>query len=86
MSQTRGGQGPRILAMDGPAGAGKSTVARLTAERLGFMVLDTGAMYRAVTVACRRRGIDLGDGAACALVGSDCDPLGPSPFSRSFSS
>jgi CMP/dCMP kinase len=53
-----------IIAIDGPAGAGKSTVARALAERLGFRYLDTGAMYRAVTWLAMQRGIELGDGAA----------------------
>jgi cytidylate kinase len=48
-----------IVAIDGPAGAGKSTVARLLAERLGFSYLDTGAMYRALTWLARRRGLPL---------------------------
>ncbi len=48
-----------IVAIDGPAGAGKSTVARLLAERLGFRYLDTGAMYRALTWLARRRGVAL---------------------------
>jgi CMP/dCMP kinase len=48
-----------IVAIDGPAGAGKSTVARLLAERLGFSYLDTGAMYRALTWLARRRGVAL---------------------------
>ena len=51
-----------IVAIDGPAGAGKSTVARALAERLGFRYLDTGAMYRAVTWLAMQRGLDLGDG------------------------
>jgi cytidylate kinase len=50
-----------IVAIDGPAGAGKSTVARLLAERLGFRYLDTGAMYRALTWLALERGIPLGD-------------------------
>jgi len=50
-----------IVAIDGPAGAGKSTVARALAERLGFRYLDTGAMYRAVTWLGMQRGLDLGD-------------------------
>ena len=49
-----------IVAIDGPAGAGKSTVARALAERLGFRYLDTGAMYRAVTWLAMQRGVDLG--------------------------
>ena len=48
-----------IVAIDGPAGAGKSTVARLLAERLGFRYLDTGAMYRALTWLARQRGVAL---------------------------
>ena len=51
-----------IVAIDGPAGAGKSTVARLLAERLGFRYLDTGAMYRALTWLALTRGLPLGDG------------------------
>ena len=53
-----------IVAIDGPAGAGKSTVARGLAARLGFRYLDTGAMYRSLTWLALRRGIDLGDGPA----------------------
>ena len=59
-----------IVAIDGPAGAGKSTVARLLAERLGFRYLDTGAMYRALTWLARRRGVALdlaGELAALAV-------------------
>jgi cytidylate kinase len=51
----------RVIAIDGPAGSGKSTVARKLAERLGLRYLDTGAMYRAVTFAALRRNIDPGD-------------------------
>ena len=50
-----------IVAIDGPAGAGKSTVARRLAERLGFRYLDTGAMYRALTWLALRRELDLED-------------------------
>jgi cytidylate kinase len=52
-----------IVAIDGPAGAGKSTVARRLAERLGFRYLDTGAMYRALTWLAMQRGLPLGEGA-----------------------
>src|SRR5690349_15306845 len=48
-----------IVAIDGPAGAGKSTVARALADRLGFRYLDTGAMYRALTWLAMQRGLDL---------------------------
>jgi cytidylate kinase/pantoate ligase/cytidylate kinase len=47
-----------IVTIDGPAGAGKSTIARGVARRLGFHFLDTGAMYRAVALAALRRGLD----------------------------
>ena len=50
-----------IVTIDGPAGSGKSTAARMLADRLGFEFLDTGAMYRAVALALTRRGIDLAD-------------------------
>ena len=55
-----------IVAIDGPAGAGKSTVARRLAERLGFRYLDTGAMYRAVTWLAMQRGVDLSDAGKLA--------------------
>jgi cytidylate kinase len=51
----------RVIAIDGPAGSGKSTVARAVAQRLGLDYLDTGAMYRSVAFACLRRGIDPAD-------------------------
>ncbi|MGB0112531.1 MAG: (d)CMP kinase [Ilumatobacteraceae bacterium] len=49
---------PFVVAIDGPAGAGKSTVGRAVADRMGLEYLDTGAMYRAVTFAALRRGLD----------------------------
>jgi cytidylate kinase len=55
-----------IVAIDGPAGAGKSTVARRLAQRLGFRYLDTGAMYRALTWLALQRGLPLGDGEPLA--------------------
>jgi cytidylate kinase len=57
-----------VIAIDGPVGSGKSTVARLLAARLGFLYLDTGAMYRAVGVLACEAGEDLGDEAAVARV------------------
>lgn len=57
-----------IITIDGPAGAGKSSAARLLAGRLGFEFLDTGAMYRAVAVAALRAQIDLSDEAALACL------------------
>ena len=53
----------RIIAIDGPAGAGKSTIARALAARLGLQYLDTGAMYRAITFAAMQREISLDDAA-----------------------
>jgi cytidylate kinase len=60
-----------IVAIDGPAGAGKSTVARSLAARLGFRYLDTGAMYRSLTWLALRRGLDLGDGAALGSLAEE---------------
>jgi CMP/dCMP kinase len=57
-----------IVAIDGPAGAGKSTVARALADRLGFRYLDTGAMYRAITWLAMQRGLDLGDAEGLAQL------------------
>ncbi|MFN2536557.1 MAG: (d)CMP kinase, partial [Mycobacteriales bacterium] len=58
----------RVVALDGPAGSGKSTVARLTARRLGWRFVDTGASYRAVTLAVLRAGADPQDGTQCLQV------------------
>jgi CMP/dCMP kinase len=60
-----------IVAIDGPAGAGKSTVARALAERLGFRYLDTGAMYRALTWLAMKRGLDLGVADSLADLARD---------------
>jgi CMP/dCMP kinase len=60
-----------IVAIDGPAGAGKSTVARRLAERLGFRYLDTGAMYRAVTWLALERGLKLEDGPSLGRLAED---------------
>ena len=57
-----------IVAIDGPAGAGKSTVARRLAERLGFRYLDTGAMYRAVTWLALQRALDLEEGSRLGVL------------------
>lgn len=56
------------VAIDGPAGSGKSTVAKALSDRLGFTMLDTGAMYRAVTLACIRAEADLADDDAVARI------------------
>ena len=57
-----------IIAIDGPAGSGKSTIAREVARRFGFAKLDTGAMYRSVALAALRRGVDLDDADAVAAL------------------
>ena len=57
-----------VVAIDGPSGAGKSTVARRVASELGLEVLDTGAMYRAVTLAVLEADVDPSDADACAVV------------------
>ena len=57
-----------IVAIDGPAGAGKSSVARALSARLGFRYLDTGAMYRALAWLALQRGVALDDGEALAAL------------------
>ena len=49
---------PLLVTIDGPAGAGKTTVSRTLAEAIGYRYVDTGALYRAVALAARREGID----------------------------
>jgi cytidylate kinase len=53
-----------VVAIDGPAGAGKTTVTRRVASELGYLLVDTGAIYRAVALAAKQRGLDWGDDAA----------------------
>jgi len=62
-----------IITLDGPAGAGKTSAARGLARRLGFRYLDTGAMYRVVTLAALEQGIDLNDEAAVAAVAASIE-------------
>jgi CMP/dCMP kinase len=73
MSNGSSTAGLRVIAIDGPAGSGKSTVARRLAERLGLQYLDTGAMYRAVTFAALRRNIDPADAAPVAALARKVD-------------
>ena len=67
-----------IVAIDGPAGAGKSTVARAVARRLGVAYLDTGAMYRALTWLAQQRGIAPADADGLAALARD-EPIGIEP-------
>lgn len=60
-----------VVAIDGPAGSGKSTIAKLLAERLNWSFLDTGAMYRAVTALALRQGIEPQDTLAIAAVAAN---------------
>jgi cytidylate kinase len=73
MSRTDETAAPRVIAIDGPAGSGKSTVARAVAVRTGLDYLDTGAMYRAVTFAAMRRGVDPSEPEPVAKVARDLD-------------
>lgn len=68
----------RIIAIDGPAGSGKSTVAKALAARLGLAYLDTGAMYRSVTFSALRRGIDPADADVVGRIVADIEiKIGP---------
>ena len=64
-----------IIAIDGPAGAGKSTTARLLARRLGFSYIDTGAMYRALALAAFERGLSVGEDAPEIVTLANSLPL-----------
>ena len=63
----------RVVAIDGPVGSGKSTVAQAVAERLELPYLESGAMYRVVALAARRRGLDPGDEAAHTALAANVD-------------
>lgn len=63
----------KSIAIDGPAGAGKSTIAKMAASRLGFVYVDTGAMYRSMALYFLRQGVDPGDESAIAAACKDVD-------------
>ena len=64
---------PLVIAIDGPSGAGKGTVARTLADRLGYRYIDTGAMYRAVAWRARQQGVDLNDADVVASLARDAE-------------
>ena len=61
------------VAIDGPSGAGKSSVSRIVGERLGYLHVDSGALYRIMTWQCLERGVDTGDEAAVAAFAQELD-------------
>ena len=63
----------KIITIDGPAGSGKSTISRLIAKKIGFLYLDTGAMYRALAFQVKRMGIDLNSGKELHKICKDLD-------------
>ncbi|PCI80390.1 MAG: cytidylate kinase [SAR86 cluster bacterium] len=64
---------PPVIAIDGPSGSGKGTIASRVAESLGFSLLDSGALYRVLGIACDRHSIDLSDSSAVANLAQDLD-------------
>jgi CMP/dCMP kinase len=62
-----------VVAIDGPAGSGKSTVSRMLAQRLGYDLLDTGAIYRTLALLARRAGVAWDDGPGVAALANDLD-------------
>ena len=66
-------ENPAIITIDGPAGAGKSTLGERLAQRLGYLYFDTGIMYRALTWAAIQRAVDLRDSAALTALAKELD-------------
>lgn len=73
MSSPSHGAARLVVTIDGPAGAGKSTTARMLAERLGYSLLDTGAIYRALALVARAGGVSWQDGPAVAALAGSLD-------------
>ncbi len=71
-----------IIAIDGPAGAGKSTVARRVADVLGYVLVDTGAMYRTVALEARRQGVDWNDAPGVGALARGIATSGALKFER----
>jgi cytidylate kinase len=71
-----------IIAIDGPAGAGKSTVAKRVADLLGYVLVDTGAMYRAVALEAQRRSVEWNDGPAVSALARGIAASGALVFER----
>ena len=78
----------QVIAIDGPAASGKSTIGQLLAERLGYLYLDTGCMYRAVTLAALQQGINVGDETAVTQLTlhlkMDVQPVGEQEDGRHY--
>ncbi|WP_226648191.1 (d)CMP kinase [Microbulbifer variabilis] len=68
---------PPVVTIDGPSGSGKGTIAKLLADRLGFALLDSGALYRAAALAALEKGVDLADEEALTQVAKDLDVCFP---------
>src|SRR5216683_1185211 len=66
-------QRPGRIAIDGPAGSGKSTIGEQLARRLGFLYIDTGAMYRALAWLALKEGVDINDGPALAQLARNAE-------------
>jgi cytidylate kinase len=62
-----------VIAIDGPSGSGKGTIARRVADALGFHLLDSGALYRLTAIAAARRGVDLSNASAVADIARELD-------------
>ncbi|MDQ6661397.1 MAG: (d)CMP kinase, partial [Chloroflexota bacterium] len=66
---------PACITIDGPAGSGKSTIGEQLAHQLGYLYVDTGAMYRAITWLALQEGIDISDGAALARLAQSAEVI-----------